>query len=442
MSASKGTVVREINHVLCPVDLSSVSKSALAHAFAWANWYGAELHVLHVAPIPVAVPGMPGVVVTLDRGSLVRTQLEVQHFVQEVRLTGVRFDVRVLHGDPAAVIVDEAKRYRNALVVLGSRASRGFERVLLGSVAERVLHRTPVPTLVVSAPNDVAPSVVPKSKRIVCGVNLHLSSLEALRYAVSMATEADADLRIVTVLEPLAAVLPLGTPTHTIAEHRQRQRQLFLQAIRQHVTDEARQACTIHEEAHVGDPVDTLLHIAQDAEAELLVVGAGDRSYLQSLWLGRTTDRLVRRAPCPVLVVPTPPAVRRAASMTTVPVARDRWRTELDRVNDECRGGLTTVTIIDKEMSAMPEVTALPFTGVVVDRSAAEPEMIELMLGDGEQSHLTHVIYRPTELRMERLWLNSVRLLISEASGTATLVEIAGVPQPSADALAAASLQF
>lgn len=90
----------------------------------------------------------------------------------------------------------------------------------------------------------------------------------------------------------------------------------------------------------------------------------------------------------------------------------------------------------------MPEVTALPFTGVVVDRSAAEPEMIELMLGDGEQSHLTHVIYRPTELRMERLWLNSVRLLISEASGTATLVEIAGVPQPSADALAAASLQF
>jgi nucleotide-binding universal stress UspA family protein len=434
--------VREINHILCPVDLSSVSKSALAHAFAWANWYGAELHVLHVAPIPVAVPGMPGVVVTLDRGSLVRTQLEVQHFVEEVRLSGVPYDARVLHGDPAAVIADDAKCYRNALVILGSRASRGFERVMLGSVAERVLHRTQVPTLVVSATNDVAPSVVPKFKRIVCGVNLHLSSLEALRYAVSIATEADADLRIVSVLEPLAAVLPLGTPTHTIAEHRQRQRQLCLRAIRQHVPDEARQACTIHEEAHVGEPVDTLLHIVQEAEAELLVVGAGDRPHLQSLWRGRTTDRLVRRAPCPVLIVPTPPAVRRAASMTTVPVARDRWRTVLDRVNEECRGGLTTVTIIDKEMSAMPEVTALPFTGVVVDRSAAQPEMIELILGDGEQSHLTHVIYRPTELRIERLWLNSVRLLISEASGTATLVEIAAAPQPSVVALAAAAPPF
>src|SRR4030095_14246709 len=102
--------VREINHILCPVEWSSVSKSALAHAFAWANWYGAELHVLHVAPIPVAVPGMPGVIVTLDSGSLVRTQLEVQHFVHEVRHTGVPSDVRVLHGDPAAVIVDGAKR--------------------------------------------------------------------------------------------------------------------------------------------------------------------------------------------------------------------------------------------------------------------------------------------------------------------------------------------
>jgi len=95
-----------------------------------------------------------------------------------------------------------------------------------------------------------------------------------------------------------------------------------------------------------------------------------------------------------------------------------------------------------KEMSAMPEATALPLTGIVVDRSGGQPETIELILGDREYSHLTHVIDRPTALRVERHWLNSVRLLISEASGTATLVEIAGVPQPSADALAAASLQF
>jgi hypothetical protein len=92
-------------------------------------------------------------------------------------------------------------------------------------------------------------------------------------------------------------------------------------------------------------------------------------------------------------------------------------------------------------MSAMPEATALPLTGIVVDRSGGQLDTIELILGDREQAHLTHVIDRPTELRVERLWLNSVRLLISDASGTATLVEIAAAPQ-AIEALAAASPQF
>ena len=104
-----------------------------------------------------------------------------------------------------------------------------------------------------------------KFKRIVCGVNLHLSSLEALRFALSLATESDAELRVVSVLEPLAAVLPLGTPTHVIAEHRERQRQMSLRGVRQHVPDEARQACTIREEAYIGEPVGTLLQVAQEA---------------------------------------------------------------------------------------------------------------------------------------------------------------------------------
>jgi nucleotide-binding universal stress UspA family protein len=299
-----------------------------------------------------------------------------------------------------------------------------------------------VPTLVVSATNEVAPSVVSKFKRIVCGVNLHLSSLEALRFAISVATESDSELRIVSVLEPFAAVLPLGTPTHVIAEHRQRQRQLALRAIRQHVPDEARQACTIHEETSVGDPVETLMQIAQADAAELLIVGAGDRHHLQALWRGRTADRLIRSSPCPVLVVPTPSAVRRAASMTATPVARDQWRPLLDRISGDYQGGLTTVTILDKEMSAMPEASALPLTGIVADLSGGQSDTIELILGDREQSHLTHTIDRPTELRVERPWLNSARLLISDASGTATLVEIAGAPQPALEALAASSPPF
>jgi nucleotide-binding universal stress UspA family protein len=277
---------------------------------------------------------------------------------------------------------------------------------------------------------------VPAFKRIVCGVNLHLSSLEALRYAISLAMEWDAALRIVSVLEPLAAILPLGAPAHLIAEHHQQQRQMALGAIREHVPEEARQACRVLEEAYIGDPVGILLGAAQRDAADVVIVGAGDRPHLSALFRGHTTDRLVRQSACPVLVVPTPDAVRRAASMSAAPIARDQWRTVLKRMNDELRGRLTTVTVIDREMSALPEATALPLTGIVLDAGNGRQESIELILGDREQSHLTHVIDRPTELRLQRLWLNSARLLIADASGTATLVEIAAAPHAAMEALA------
>jgi nucleotide-binding universal stress UspA family protein len=432
--------VRQIDHILCPVDFSAVSRSALAHAFAWADWFGAELHVIHVAPMPIAVPGMPGVVVTLDHDSRARTERELREFAQAVRREGVPYDARVVQGDPAAVIVDEAKGYRNVLLILGSRAMSGIERIVLGSVAERVMHRTKVPTLVLPAASELAFSAVSGFKRIVCGVNLHLSSVEALRYAVSLATEWDAHLRIVSVLDPLAAVLPIGTPAHVIAEHRQEQQQQALRAIRQHVPEDARLACTVKEEIHVGEAVGTLLDVVHQDQAELLVVGAGDWPHLSALWRGHTTDRLVRQAKCPVLVVPTPPAVRRAAAMTAAPIARVQWPTILDRINTELRGHFTTVTVIDREMSALPEVTALPLTGIVLDRG--EGGAIELILGDREHSHLTHVIERPTELRVERVWMTSARLLVSDASGTATLVEIAAAPHTALEALATSTPPF
>jgi hypothetical protein len=198
----------------------------------------------------------------------------------------------------------------------------------------------------------------------------------------------------------------------------------------------------VHEEIYVGDEVGTLLQAAAAGDADLLIVGAGDWSHLSDLWRGRTTDRLVRDAVCPVLVVPTPAAIRRAAAVKALPKPREEWPARWDRINFELRGHLTSVILIDPAMSALPAVTALPLTGIVPERHTNGRETLELILGDREQSHLTHVIDRPTELRVERLWLNGIRLLISDARGARTLVEISGLPQPSPDALAAVNPLF
>ena len=79
-------------------------------------------------------------------------------------------------------------------------------------------------------------------------------------------------------------------------------------------------------------------------------------------------------------------------------------------MSEEHRGSPTTVTIIDREMSAMPEVTALPLTGIVVDRSGgpAGDDRTDSGRPRTVASHPRHRSAR--ELRVERSWLNSVRV--------------------------------
>ena len=94
------------------------------------------------------------------------------------------------------------------LLVLGTHGRSGFERLLLGSVTEKVLRRAPCPVLTVPRhhPEAVPPPPV-LFKRIVCPLDFSDSSLRALEYALSLAQEADAHLTAMHVIE----YEPVGT---------------------------------------------------------------------------------------------------------------------------------------------------------------------------------------------------------------------------------------
>jgi nucleotide-binding universal stress UspA family protein len=81
-----------------------------------------------------------------------------------------------------------------------------------------------------------------------------------------------------------------------------------LEQLRRHIPERARRWCTVHERVASGPPASALLGIAEEAQADLIVMGAGDRFHLRTMWLGGATDRVLRSAYAPVLIVPTPPA--------------------------------------------------------------------------------------------------------------------------------------
>jgi nucleotide-binding universal stress UspA family protein len=134
-----------VQRILYPTDFSSYSTQAYFHAVGLAESYKAGLTILHVR-----TPGGP------DAGdpTYTRSQLEA------VRPTNAAIPVThvLLDGDPAAEIVRFAADAGIDVIVLGTHGRTGVDRLLLGSVAERVMRDAPCSVLVVKLPKGPTPA--------------------------------------------------------------------------------------------------------------------------------------------------------------------------------------------------------------------------------------------------------------------------------------------
>jgi nucleotide-binding universal stress UspA family protein len=126
-----------IRSVLFPTDFSSYSNQAYLHAVALAEYHKAELTILYVN-----VPGQSG------DPDYWRSLLE------QIRPANRAIPVKhvFLEGDPATEIVDYAREAGVERIVMGTHGRTGTERLLMGSVAEKVLRDAPCSVLVVKLP--------------------------------------------------------------------------------------------------------------------------------------------------------------------------------------------------------------------------------------------------------------------------------------------------
>ncbi len=131
-----------LGYLLVPIDFSDRSLQALAYARGLAARFGATVELLHVVE-PSTVEGFVGSAnpaVWLE--ALEGARRKLQELAQ-----GDPF--KVVEGRPADLIVDHAQAVKADLIVVGSLGRTGLERLLVGSVAERVVRLAPCPVLVV-----------------------------------------------------------------------------------------------------------------------------------------------------------------------------------------------------------------------------------------------------------------------------------------------------
>lgn len=295
-----------IAQVLCPVDFSEFSRRALDHAAAIAHWYGARLTILHVVVNrpPADLPATP-----LTDGDRQRLTADLRRLAAHVPVD-VSIDLRITEaGDIRREILTQADMVSADLVVLGTHGRSGFERLVLGSVAERVVRMAPCPTMIVPrrAP-DAALDEPVRFRRILCPVDFSAASSRAVRLAVSLAEEARAQLMLLHVIEmppelkadPMSADFDVERIRAAATAESMQQLQAFV--------PEPQPNCTIKPLVREGAVYHAILATAAERTADLIVMGVQGRGAVDLLVFGSNTARVMRGAACPVLVLPPPEA--------------------------------------------------------------------------------------------------------------------------------------
>ena len=140
---------KAVGRVLVPVDFSEASESAIQHAKEIALTYGAEIDLLHVVEEPFYPteyglgPASFPTKEVLDNvekqlGDLAREEIGYEHVMIDAQL-----------GNPSSKILGYVEQNDIDLVVIATHGRTGLDRVLLGSVTERVLRQCPTPVFVV-----------------------------------------------------------------------------------------------------------------------------------------------------------------------------------------------------------------------------------------------------------------------------------------------------
>ena len=139
-----------IKKVVIPVDFSSTMNKVLAYATDMANLFDAHVLFFHVVndfqgyDMLVLSPSFASVSEKLKENA----ESRMDSLVKEYKNLKGGAEGRVVVGDAAEEIVDCAAKENADLIIIGSHGSKGLERILMGSTAERVVKTAPCPVLV------------------------------------------------------------------------------------------------------------------------------------------------------------------------------------------------------------------------------------------------------------------------------------------------------
>ncbi|MBM3819894.1 MAG: universal stress protein [Acidimicrobiia bacterium] len=192
--------------IVCPIDFSEGSRTALNYAAVIADHFGARLLVMSVDdPLLVSAAQSAGLPPLGEE-----TERELRRFiaqtVPDTSLRAATLDVQVAAGKPATQILRLAVERAADLIVMSSHGRSGVSKRFFGSTTERVLRETTIPVLVTPGHATPVASVTDISrlvKRVIAPVDLSPASAHQVKIAQGIASAMGVPLLVAYVLESI-----------------------------------------------------------------------------------------------------------------------------------------------------------------------------------------------------------------------------------------------
>jgi nucleotide-binding universal stress UspA family protein len=272
--------------IIVPLDGSPLAERAVEPALAFAGRSGANLVLLTVSEDPAHTWARRYLEERV--GSLITTE------GSDGRMPTIETEV-VAGSDPARAIADLARETPGAAVLMSTHGRSGLETAVLGSVADAVVRTAGVPLLLVGPENRIDTWLHDPAHMIVCVDGSDLSH-GVVDPAVAIALDLHAEMTVVRVLEPILALVPAPVPGAAGEPE--------LPAIESVAKEIANRGVpAAYALLRPDNPATAIVRFAQEEPATVCIaVATHGRTGIGRVVLGSVAQRVVRRAPCPVLV--------------------------------------------------------------------------------------------------------------------------------------------
>jgi nucleotide-binding universal stress UspA family protein len=145
--------MKAFKNILFPVDLSDTNEKIVPYVQVMADKFDATIHLLFVARVFDYFAGMyvPSVSITSMQQSVIEgSEIKLSEFEEQHFSNHPATQASVLPGDASEVIIKYIESNNIDLIIMGTHGRKGLDKVLFGSVAERVVKTAPVPVMVIN----------------------------------------------------------------------------------------------------------------------------------------------------------------------------------------------------------------------------------------------------------------------------------------------------